>query len=153
MKNYFIKNYEKNTKYCQRTQISFLGKQFQFRKFKIHIRNAKLKSWCPKIGHLSTMPAQRSYLWAAPFCIWLSNLKCTICKEKGNLSSTYSHMSGRNIWINFEAPQQYIRHINPWKKCSNLMQFLEYLAEPFLRPCSKVLIYLSFLLFLKDLLL
>ena len=25
-------------------------------------------------------------------------------------------MSGRKIWINFEAPQQYIRHINPWKK-------------------------------------
>ena len=32
-----------------------------------------------------------------------------------------AHMSGRNIWIFFEAPQQYIRHINPWKKCSNLM--------------------------------
>ena len=25
-------------------------------------------------------------------------------------------MSGRKIWINFEAPQQYIRHINHWKK-------------------------------------
>ena len=25
-------------------------------------------------------------------------------------------MSGRNIWINFEVPQQYIDHINPWKK-------------------------------------
>jgi hypothetical protein len=45
-----------------------------------------------------------------------------------------SHMSGRNIWINFEAPQQYTHHINPWKKCSNLMQILKYLAEPFLRP-------------------
>ena len=39
-----------------------------------------------------------------------------------------------HIWINFEAPQQYTRHINPWKKSSNLMQFLKYLAEPFLRP-------------------
>ena len=27
----------------------------------------------------------------------------------------------------------YVRHINPWKKCSNLMQFLKYLAEPFSR--------------------
>ena len=44
-----------------------------------------------------------------------------------------SHMSGRKIWIFFEAPQQYIHHINPWKKCSNLMQFLKYLAEPFSR--------------------
>ena len=42
-------------------------------------------------------------------------------------------MSGGNIWINFEAPQQYIYHINPRKKCRNLMQFLKYLAEPFLR--------------------
>ena len=45
-----------------------------------------------------------------------------------------SHMSGRNIWINFEDPQQYIRHYNPWKKFSNLMRFLKYLAELFLRP-------------------
>jgi hypothetical protein len=45
-----------------------------------------------------------------------------------------SHMSGICIWINFEAPQQYIRHIDPWKKCSNLVQFLKYLAELFLRP-------------------
>ncbi len=45
-----------------------------------------------------------------------------------------AHVSGRKIWINFEAPQQYIRHINPWKKCRNLMQFSKYLAEPFLRP-------------------
>ena len=37
------------------------------------------------------------------------------------LSGSPTHMSGRNIWIFFEAPQQYIRHINPWKKCSNLM--------------------------------
>jgi hypothetical protein len=44
------------------------------------------------------------------------------------------HMSGRNIWINFEAPQQYIGHINPWKKCSNLVQLFKYLVEPFLRP-------------------
>ena len=44
-------------------------------------------------------------------------------------------MSGRKIWINFEAPPQwYIRYINPWKKCSDLMQFLKYLAELFLRP-------------------
>ena len=46
----------------------------------------------------------------------------------------HPHMSGMNIWINFEALQQNIRHINPWKKCSNLVQFLEYLVEPFLRP-------------------
>ena len=45
-----------------------------------------------------------------------------------------THMSRRNIWINFEAPQQYICHNNPCKKCSNLMQFLKYLAEPFLSP-------------------
>ena len=51
----------------------------------------------------------------------------TIWKEK-------THMSGRKIWINFQAPQQYIHNINPWKKCSNLVQFLEYLAELFLRP-------------------
>ena len=52
-----------------------------------------------------------------------------------NLQSTdgLTHMSGRNIWIFFKAPQQYIRHIIPWKKCSNLMQFLKYLAELFLR--------------------
>ena len=49
-------------------------------------------------------------------------------------SQLSSNMSGRNIWINFEVPQQYIRYINSWKKCSNLMQFLKYLAEPFLRP-------------------
>ena len=43
-------------------------------------------------------------------------------------------MPGRNIWINYEAPQQYIHYINPWKKFSDLMQFLKYLAEPVLRP-------------------
>jgi hypothetical protein len=43
-----------------------------------------------------------------------SNLTCIFL-------SVMAHMSGRKIWINFEAPQQYIRHINPWKKCSNLM--------------------------------
>ena len=49
-------------------------------------------------------------------------------------NDSMTNMPGRNIWINFEAPQQCIRHINPWKKCSNFMQFLKYLAEPFLRP-------------------
>ena len=39
-------------------------------------------------------------------------------------------MSWRNIWINFDQ----LRHINPWKKCRNFMQFLKYLAGPFLRP-------------------
>ena len=34
-------------------------------------------------------------------------------------------MSGRNIWINFKALQQYVCHINPWKNCSNLMHFLK----------------------------
>ena len=29
---------------------------------------------------------------------------------------------------------QALRHISPWKKCSNLMQFSKYLAESFLRP-------------------
>ena len=50
-----------------------------------------------------------------------------------NKKRHFAHMSGRNIWIFFEAPQQYIHHINPWKKCSNLMQFLKFLAEPFSR--------------------
>ena len=27
-----------------------------------------------------------------------------------------------------------VHYINSWKKCSDLMQFLKYLAEPFLRP-------------------
>ena len=49
-------------------------------------------------------------------------------------NDSMTNMPGRNIWINFEAPQQCIRHIIPWKKCSNFMQFLKYLAEPFLRP-------------------
>ena len=40
-------------------------------------------------------------------------------------------MPGRNIWINLEAPQQYVRQINPWKKSSDFMQFLKHLAEPF----------------------
>ena len=45
-----------------------------------------------------------------------------------------SHVSGRKIWINFEAYQRFIRHINPWKKCSDLRPFSKYLAEPILRP-------------------
>ena len=53
-------------------------------------------------------------------------------EDKGTHIGT--HMSGRNIWINFESLQLYIHYINPWKKCSDLMQFLRYLAEPFLRP-------------------
>ena len=47
-------------------------------------------------------------------------------------------MPGRNVWINFGVPQlyvgTYIRHINPWKKSSDFMQLMKYLAEPFLRP-------------------
>ena len=43
-----------------------------------------------------------------------------------------------HVWKKYlgqlRSPQQYIHHINPWKKCSNLMQSLKYLAEPFLRP-------------------
>ena len=42
-----------------------------------------------------------------------------------------------HVWKKYldqlRSPQQYRRHINPWKKCSNLMQFLKYLAEPFSR--------------------
>ena len=42
-----------------------------------------------------------------------------------------AHVSGRNIWINFEAPQWYICWINPWKTSVNLMYFLKYLASGF----------------------
>ena len=44
-----------------------------------------------------------------------------------------SHMSGRKIWINFEAYQRSILRINPWKKFIYLRPFSKYLAEPFLR--------------------
>ena len=43
-------------------------------------------------------------------------------------------MSGRKIWINFEAHQRLILHINPWNKCSDLKLFSKYLKEPSLRP-------------------
>ena len=46
----------------------------------------------------------------------------------------YTHISGRKIWINFDACQRFIGHINPWKKCSDLRPFSKYLAEPILRP-------------------
>ena len=42
-----------------------------------------------------------------------------------------AHMSGRNIWINFEVRQRFILYINSWKKCTYLMQFLKYMAELF----------------------
>ena len=44
-----------------------------------------------------------------------------------------SHVSGRKIWINFEAHQGFILLINPWKKFSDLRLFSKCLAEPFLR--------------------
>ena len=45
----------------------------------------------------------------------------------------FPHMSGRKIWINFEAYQRSILRINPWKKYIYLRPFSKYLAEPFLR--------------------
>ena len=45
-----------------------------------------------------------------------------------------AHMSGRKNKINFKDTKDlYFNHINPWKKCSDLMLLSKHLAELFLR--------------------
>ena len=48
--------------------------------------------------------------------IWLCSKasKIMFCQPKYNHCT---HVSERNIWVNFKAYQRFIRHLNLWKKC------------------------------------
>ena len=65
-----------------------------------------------------------------------SELNCTTDRHV-HLHPFQAHMSGRKIWINFEAPTIYTSN-QSLEKMQKLMQFLEYLAEPFLRSLRSV---------------
>jgi hypothetical protein len=83
-----------------------------------------------KLAHEKKLIVKDFGSWRREIGLKLTNLEKW--QRRRDLSvSIIKHVSGRNIWIIFEAPQQYIRHIIPWKKCSNLMQFLKYLQSRF----------------------
>ena len=58
-------------------------------------------------------------------------------------------MSGRKIWINFEAHQGFILHISPWNKFSDLKLFSKWLTEPPLSPLRLNFEILNFFFLIK----